>query len=186
MVCARLRQRLQLSHTALAWQHRAGRQPAHGCAQPSAGTDDDRGYGAGQPRHVAIPLPRERPHARRHERTLSSRSLGFRMAIRHVAALVFGLVLAALAAAAAPASATTILRASADKIAFYFDRFTIKADGNVRLSLDATTDVAAQTLIIDLRSTRLIGVRRVPLGPGSLADRGTARTTDSTDTHAYF
>jgi len=108
------------------------------------------------------------------------------MAIRHVAALVFGLVLAALAAAAAPASATTILRASADKIAFYFDRFTIKADGNVRLSLDATTDVAAQTLIIDLRSNQLIAAGGVRLNHGGLVQPGAALAIAYNDQRAYF
>ncbi|MBV8669174.1 MAG: hypothetical protein JOZ28_08175, partial [Candidatus Eremiobacteraeota bacterium] len=71
---------------------------------------------------------------------------------------------------AAPACATTILRIRADNIAFYYDWFSIRADGNVRVDLGNGASAVGQTLFINLRTVRLVIAGNV-----QLAARGTTQ-----------
>ena len=87
---------------------------------------------------------------------------------------------------AVTASATTVLHLNADRVAFYFDRFSIKADGNVRLSFGSHDSLTAQTAVIDLRSDRLIAAGSVRMSEGHAAQPGAAVAISYDQGQVYF
>jgi len=88
--------------------------------------------------------------------------------------------------AAAPASATTILRLSADNVAYYYDRFSIKADGNVRVDFGNKTVVTGQSLVMDLRANRLLVAGGVRLTAHGASHEGAAFSEFFDDDRTYF
>lgn len=65
-------------------------------------------------------------------------------------------LLAACAAATASARANTIVRLSADRIAFYYDRFLIEADGHVRLQTSDGFSAYGDAFSMDLKLNRFL------------------------------
>lgn len=87
---------------------------------------------------------------------------------------------------AAPACATTILRIRADYIAFYYDWFSIRADGNVRVDLGNGASVLGQTLFINLRTDRLVIAGNVQLAARGTTQDGAALAIPFAEDRAYF
>ncbi len=56
----------------------------------------------------------------------------------------------------APAGAQTILRLSADRIAFYYDRFLLEADGHVRITSSDGTTMTGDAFSMDLKLNRFL------------------------------
>lgn len=66
------------------------------------------------------------------------------------------LTLLAIALACANAQAATIVRLSADRIAFYYDRFLVEADGNVRIETSDGFQASGQAFSMDLKLNRYL------------------------------
>jgi hypothetical protein len=72
------------------------------------------------------------------------------------------------------ASAAPVIRLSADHIAFYFDRFLVEADGNVRVTIGDRTVMTGQTFSMDLKLNRLLLAGSVTLTSPSGTQTGAA------------
>ncbi len=62
----------------------------------------------------------------------------------------------ALGALCGRAEAQPVMHLNADRIAFYYDRFLVEADGNVRVKLDNGVTVTGQSFSMDLKSNRFL------------------------------
>lgn len=84
--------------------------------------------------------------------------------LRHLStALAIALLLAGSAATAASAASTPspqggsrTLHLSADRIAFYYDRFLVEADGHVRITTGDGLTVTGSTMTMDLKNNRFM------------------------------
>ncbi|MBV8372969.1 MAG: hypothetical protein JOY69_06885 [Candidatus Eremiobacteraeota bacterium] len=65
--------------------------------------------------------------------------------------------------AAARAQATTLVRLSADRVAFYYDTFRIEADGNVRVQTSDGFSVSGDAFSMDLKLNRFLVAGHVVL-----------------------
>lgn len=101
-------------------------------------------------------------------------------------ALLSALVLVAWLRPSAAAADTTIIRLSANSVAFYYDKFSIKADGNVTATLPNGVVVTGQTLILDFRNNRMLVAGGVRLKAGSQSHDGAAFSEYFDDKRAYF
>jgi hypothetical protein len=99
-----------------------------------------------------------------------------------ICALLFSVWLPA-SAAAAP---TIVIRVSANSVAFYYDKFALKADGNVRAVLPNGVVVTGQTLVMDFRNNRMLVAGAVRLQAGSQGRDGAAFSDDFDNRRAYF
>ncbi len=63
----------------------------------------------------------------------------------------------------ASAHATTLVRLKADHIAFYYDRFRVEADGNVRVSTSDGMTITGDTFSMDLKLNRFLIASNVHL-----------------------
>jgi hypothetical protein len=82
--------------------------------------------------------------------------------------------------------ATTVFRLSADTVAFYYDRFSIKADGNVRVDFGNGTVITGQTLVMDFRSNRMLVAGSVHLASSAAKHDGAAFADFFDDNRSYF
>jgi hypothetical protein len=83
-------------------------------------------------------------------------------------------------------AAPAIIRVSADKVAFYYDQFTLKADGNVRAALAPGTTITGTTLIFDLRTNRMLVAGNVRLASGSESHDGAAFAAYFDENQSFF
>ncbi len=72
---------------------------------------------------------------------------------------------------AGAASARTLIRLSADHLAFYYDRFLIEADGHVRVTTSDGTTITGDAFSMDLKLNRFLVASHVHLrSPGGAID----------------
>jgi hypothetical protein len=76
--------------------------------------------------------------------------------------------------ACASAQANTLVRLSADHIAFYYDRFLIEADGNVRIQTSDGFSASGDAFSMDLKLNRFLVAGHVTLSTGSQHVSGAA------------
>ncbi|HEU5480661.1 MAG TPA: hypothetical protein VFU90_12535, partial [Candidatus Tumulicola sp.] len=77
--------------------------------------------------------------------------------------LCAALALLAFATACASARANTIVRLTADRIDFYYDRFLIEADGHVRLQTSDGFSAEGDAFSMDLKLNRYLLAGNVTL-----------------------
>ena len=95
-------------------------------------------------------------------------------------------VVVALVISAAPSTATTILRITGARLAFYSDYFALTGDGDVHVDLNASTSVSGQMLYLDLRENRLIVAGGVRLSVKGATQPGAALAIDFDEQRASF
>ncbi|MBV9149433.1 MAG: hypothetical protein JO024_06195 [Candidatus Eremiobacteraeota bacterium] len=111
--------------------------------------------------------------------------------LRLVAALVLaGSILCGLqtqARANDPATSTSpgLIRLSADQVEFYYDRFLIEADGNVKVNLGAL-QVQGDTFSMDLRLHRFLVAGNVTITNGAQTIHGAAMSDFLSFSRVYF
>lgn len=81
--------------------------------------------------------------------------------LRHLSPIIAAL--AYLLCSAAPSAAETVVRLHADRIAFYYDRYLIEADGNVRVTTNDGTEITGDTFSMDLKLNRFLIASNVHL-----------------------
>jgi hypothetical protein len=96
------------------------------------------------------------------------------------------LTLLVLAVACAPARAATIVRLSADHIAFYYDRFLIEADGNVRVQTSDGFSATGDAFSMDLKLNRFLVAGHVVLKSGNEQASGAALSDFLDFNRIYF
>ncbi|HEV7179763.1 MAG TPA: hypothetical protein VGN11_07825, partial [Candidatus Baltobacteraceae bacterium] len=84
------------------------------------------------------------------------------------------LVLLTFAGTAACARANTILHLTADHIAFYYDRFLVEADGNVRVQTSDGFSASGDAFSMDLKLNRFLVAGHVTLRYGNEQASGAA------------
>jgi hypothetical protein len=93
--------------------------------------------------------------------------------LRQISALIAGLtlVLCAIGKAAAANPAATAIELQADRIAFYYDRYLIEADGHVRVRTSDGMTVTGDAFSMDLKLNRFLIASNVHLrSPGGSLD----------------
>jgi len=113
--------------------------------------------------------------------------------LRHLStALAIALLLAAsvaTAALAAPAPAaggSRTLHLSADRIAFYYDRFLVEADGHVRITTGDGLTVTGSTMTMDLKNNRFMVAGGVHLDSPTGVQDGAALADFMDFNRVYF
>ncbi|HEY8321343.1 MAG TPA: hypothetical protein VIG46_06080 [Candidatus Baltobacteraceae bacterium] len=114
--------------------------------------------------------------------------------LRHLStAFAIALLLAASAAAAsaAPAAAASpvphrTLHLSADRIAFYYDRFLVEADGHVRITTGDGLTVTGATMTMDLKNNRFMVAGGVHLDSPNGVQDGAALADFMDFNRVYF
>ncbi len=87
----------------------------------------------------------------------------------------FCLALAVAAAGATSASAATLLHVSANRIAFYYDRFQVEGDGHVRVTTSDGFSVTGDAFSMDLKLNRFLVAGHVTLtAPNGTSVHGAA------------
>ncbi len=104
------------------------------------------------------------------------RRLSLRLAVLALCAL----------ALCAPAGAATIVRLHANRIAFYYDRFLIEADGNVRVQTSDGMTVTGQAFTMDLRLNRFMVAGHVHVDSPSGSQDGAALADFLSFNRIYF
>ncbi|MDE2482131.1 MAG: hypothetical protein KGN02_08070 [bacterium] len=82
---------------------------------------------------------------------------------RSLVIALFALVLALSCARAEAAAPPTTIRLHADRIAFYYDRYLIEADGHVRVTTSDGTTLTGDTFSMDLKLNRFLIASNVTL-----------------------
>jgi hypothetical protein len=119
---------------------------------------------------------------------LSGKPHGITMNLLRHFSTRLALIAATLVALAAPVHASTAatIRLTADRIAFYYDRFLVEADGNVRISTDDGLTITGQTLTMDLKANRFMVAGGVQLSAPSGSQNGAAAADFLDFNRVYF
>ncbi|MGA8533433.1 MAG: hypothetical protein WB615_04940, partial [Candidatus Tumulicola sp.] len=92
----------------------------------------------------------------------------------------------ALATICAQARPNTIVRLSADHLAFYYDTFLIEADGNVRVQTSDGFSASGDAFSMDLKLNRFLVAGHVTLSAGGEQRSGAALSDFLDFNRIYF
>ena len=81
---------------------------------------------------------------------------------------------------------TGLIRLSADRVEFYYDRFVIEADGNVNIALPGSIVVKGDTFSMDLRLHRFLVAGNVTISDGAQTLHGAAMSDFLSFRRVYF
>ncbi|MGA8533617.1 MAG: hypothetical protein WB615_05870, partial [Candidatus Tumulicola sp.] len=90
------------------------------------------------------------------------------------------------AIAYASAQANTIVRLTADHVAFYYDTFLIEADGNVRVQTSDGFSASGDAFSMDLKLNRFLVAGHVTLSAGGEQRSGAALSDFLDFNRIYF
>lgn len=96
------------------------------------------------------------------------------------------IALLAFAAACGPARANTIVRLTAKHIAFYYDRFLVEADGDVRVQTSDGFSASGDAFSMDLKLNRFLVAGHVTLHAGTQTVGGAALSDFLDFSRIYF
>lgn len=96
------------------------------------------------------------------------------------------LALLTLAFACASARANTIVRLTADHVSFYYDRFLVEADGNVRIQTSDGFSASGDAFSMDLKLNRFLVAGHVTLRVGNEQASGAALSDFLDFNRIYF